>query len=101
MAGASALGGAGAGYLLNKYLLGNSTTGSSILASAIGAALGAGGSMAYDYFAGPSVSGETGDIDKWNKYKRYARAYLGDREPNKDSKLKHMPVCIKYITVKP
>lgn len=87
-AAASAVGGAGAGYLLNKYLLGNDTTGSSILASALGAALGGGGSMLYDYFTGPSVSGSTDDVDKWNKYKRYARAYLGDREPDKDAKLK-------------
>lgn len=87
-AAASAVGGAGAGYLLNKYLLGNDTTGSSILASALGAALGGGSSMLYDYFTGPSVSDSTEDVDKWNKYKRYARAYLGDRKPDKDAKLK-------------
>ena len=67
-----------AGLLFNRYALGNESAGSAALASALGAALGGGGSAAYDYFAGPSVQRQTKNVDKRNEAKRLADMYLSN-----------------------
>lgn len=77
-AGLAAGGGGLAGFLFNRYLLGNKSLKSDIIATLLGAGLTGGGSAAYDYFTAPEVMKDAEKADKTSRATSSAEQRLKD-----------------------